>query len=212
MEGKGEEELSFLARKDGVRLSLLSIEMQMADSETTDGRFSLLECQQTYSHMEPELKRSLRHKIESLAPENDLYDISFPSFLRTYGYRSLLSASDCVEAVAALLEVANGVRLDFTALSNGGGGGGGALAAASTGDVSGQGGTYWDGGRGVKKWTEMAGGGGGGGMMVDDDKENRRPGDANGGQVLTAAAKRAAKEEAWWVQNFWLAWDALSTE
>lgn len=156
--------------------------------------------------MKKDLKDALPHKIDFVAEEQGIHDVVFPSFVRTCGYESELSASDCVEAVAALLEVANGIRLEFGAIANGGSA---MSVAVSMHEASGQGGSYWDGGRGVKRWTEM---GAGGASTTEEDKENRRPGgDVNGTQTMSAAAKKAAREEAWWVQNFWLAWDSLSS-
>ncbi|KAH8917330.1 CDC45-like protein [Atractiella rhizophila] len=73
--------------------------------------FSLDQCQQTYSHMAPPLKNSLRASLLAIAPDYGLYQLTYPSFIRSYGYRSSLSASDAVEAVGAILEVASKVKI-----------------------------------------------------------------------------------------------------
>lgn len=112
---------------------------------TTTRRYSLQQCQQTYAHMDSDLKNGLFAKVDELAPEYGLHDLTFPSFIRKSGYRSDISSSDAVEGIGALLEVATGVRLDF---GNGGVGAGGG------------GREEWA--EGVKRWVER-----------DEDKENR---------------------------------------
>lgn len=66
--------------------------------------FSLQQCQQTYTHMDMDLKQMLHDKIDNIAPLYGLTDICFPSFTRHYGYEHCLSASDVVYALATLLE------------------------------------------------------------------------------------------------------------
>ncbi|KAG0140705.1 hypothetical protein CROQUDRAFT_664850 [Cronartium quercuum f. sp. fusiforme G11] len=162
--------------------------------------FSLLQCQQSYAHMDMDLKRTLRAKVESIAPEYGLFDLSFSSFIRAYGYQSVLSASDCVESLSAVLEVATGVKLDFHSLHGGNG--------IGSVDDGGQGGTFWDTGKGVKRWTELAGA-----PFKASDKENLRPEsvDADANPTRPAAQKKP-KEDVWWVENFWMASDALSAD
>ena len=61
--------------------------------------------------MAKDLKLSLRNKLDQIAPEYGLVELTYPSFTRCYGYLSQpLSACDAVEAVSALLDVAGGVR------------------------------------------------------------------------------------------------------
>jgi cell division control protein 45 len=63
--------------------------------------------------MDIDLKSTLRSKLEAIAPEYGLLELSYPSFTRCFGYRSPpLSAADAVEAVSALLDVAGGVRME----------------------------------------------------------------------------------------------------
>ncbi|KAG0240803.1 hypothetical protein BGW41_006661 [Actinomortierella wolfii] len=67
--------------------------------------FSLQESNQVYTHMDINLKKILKEKIESVAPEYGLHDILFTSFLRSRGFQGTMSASDFAYAVSALLEV-----------------------------------------------------------------------------------------------------------
>lgn len=169
--------------------------------------FSLEQCRQSYTHMDMDLKRTLRTKVETVAPEYGLFDLSFPSFTRSFGYQSILSASDSVECVSALLEVANGVRLDF----------GNEI-----------GGAVWS---GSKAWNSSIGKEDGGMIDYDDsgysggssdDKENYPPNNQPAGPAnavaraeeaaAIAAAKAKKREEAWWVRNFWMAYDSLGNE
>lgn len=54
--------------------------------------------------MSIELKRILKDRLESVAPEYGLHEILYTSFTRSYGYGGLMSASDVVHAVTGLLE------------------------------------------------------------------------------------------------------------
>ena len=75
---------------------------------------SLANCRQTYEHMELDLRESLVQRMESIAPEYGLVDLTFRSFLRAYGFRSMpISACDAVEGIAALLQAAHGVRIEI---------------------------------------------------------------------------------------------------
>ena len=158
--------------------------------------------------MDMDLKRSLRSKVEDIAPEYGLFDLSYPSFIRAYGYQSILSSGDVVECVSALLEVANGVRLDF----------GNEI-----------GGAVWN---GSQSWSSGIGKDDGGDEEIDDgygtgsassDKENAGPANVANGNIngqagraeeaaAVAAAKAKKREEAWWVRNFWMAYDSLGNE
>ena len=136
--------------------------------------------------MAKDLKTSLRHKLDELAPEYGLVELSYPSFTRCYGYRSMpLSACDAVEALSALLEVAGGTRIEVEVEGTRNGGewfGGGRL---------------WEGGKE--------------GRHRDEDRENIAPGVlANIVKAQVANMKDGEDEELeWWVKNFWAAFDAL---
>ncbi|TFY59472.1 hypothetical protein EVJ58_g5762 [Rhodofomes roseus] len=154
--------------------------------------FSIPETQQPYSHMAKDLKLSLRHKLDQIAPEYGLVELSYPSFTRCYGYRSLpLSAADAVEAVSALLDVAGGVRMEIE------------VEGARNGGEWFGGGHVWNGGRQ--------------GRRRDEERENIPPGGAASVvKTSNALATIDGKEDGdgaelqWWVKNFWTAFDALN--
>ncbi|EPX73193.1 DNA replication pre-initiation complex subunit Cdc45 [Schizosaccharomyces octosporus yFS286] len=66
---------------------------------------SLVECKQTYIHMDMNLKKTLKSSLQRFAPLYGLDDVIFHSFTRTYGFKCTLSASDVAYAISALLEV-----------------------------------------------------------------------------------------------------------
>ncbi|OZJ06275.1 hypothetical protein BZG36_00775 [Bifiguratus adelaidae] len=68
--------------------------------------FSLHECQQIYVYMDVELKKILRQKLESVAPQYGLDNIIYRSFVRQHGYKCSISASDAVYGLSALLSAA----------------------------------------------------------------------------------------------------------
>ncbi|TFK86908.1 CDC45-like protein [Polyporus arcularius HHB13444] len=155
--------------------------------------FSIPETQQPYPHMAKDLKVSLRQKLDQIAPEYGLVELSYPSFMRCYGYRSQpLSAGDAVEALAALLDIAGGTRIEVE------------VEGARNGGEWFGGGKLWDGGRE--------------GRFRDDERENVPPDIL--AQVVKAQVRAQAgadgKEDSegqdvqWWVKNFWSAFDALS--
>ncbi|CCU98427.1 unnamed protein product [Malassezia sympodialis ATCC 42132] len=75
---------------------------------------SLANCRQTYEHMELDLRQSLVQRMEAIAPEYGLVDLTFRSFTRSYGFRTVpLSASDAVQGISALLQAAHGVRIEI---------------------------------------------------------------------------------------------------
>jgi len=180
---RGRKKLSGLLAKMGCVLTLPDPRMLTLDSLY---RFSLAQCQQSYSHMDMDLKRELRDKMESIAPEYGLVELAYPSFVRSFGFRSQpLCASDVVDGVSALLEAAGGIALNV--------------------EVEGgrNGGEWFGSGR---QWA----------MKRDDNKENipvRKDGVAvsRGGQG-DADGKDSREVKEWWKNNFWVAWDALGNE
>ncbi|RUS21570.1 CDC45-like protein-domain-containing protein [Endogone sp. FLAS-F59071] len=66
--------------------------------------FSLQQSREAYTHMDIDLKKMLRSKIESIAPHYGLLDICYSSFHKSHGFKCQISASDAVYALAALLE------------------------------------------------------------------------------------------------------------
>lgn len=125
--------------------------------------------------------------MESIAPEYGLVELSYPSFTRTYGFRSLpLSAADAVEALQALLEAAVGVRLEVEIA---GGKGGGEWFGGSR--IWSLGGLGWAGAKEVGEGAASQVGG----MTGDEDEDGM--------------AERLAKDEKAWEKCFWASYDAL---
>ncbi|KAH7107552.1 CDC45-like protein [Auriculariales sp. MPI-PUGE-AT-0066] len=152
--------------------------------------FSITQTQQLYVHMDIKLKRQLLDKLDNFAPEYNLVELTYPSFTRCHGYRShALSAADVVEGVAALLDIAEGHRVEI--------------------DVDGaRSGGEWFGGRrlwsvkNAPKWK-------------DDERENvppgaaEQPGKQRGKDAATAGDDPAKRPVEYWVRNFWTAFDSL---
>ncbi|BFZ62440.1 DNA replication initiation factor cdc45 [Saitoella coloradoensis] len=70
--------------------------------------FSLQQCRQTYTHMDVDLKRALKDTLQKVSPVYGLDDVEYPSFVREWGYKCTLSASDAAYALSALLEAGKG--------------------------------------------------------------------------------------------------------
>ncbi|GAA5998555.1 DNA replication initiation factor CDC45 [Rhodotorula paludigena] len=179
---------------------------------------SLSESSETYAHMSSDLKASLFPMLSEQRAAYALWDLTYPSFVRKSGWRVDLSASDCVEALAAMLEAATGVRLDFSTAVDGrralvggeeaggrGGGGGGQHDAAT------QHGGREEWAEGIRGWLARGADG------AEGNKENRRPGQAAGDEDegMTEKEKRDRRdqdESEARRRNFWHAWDALDPE
>jgi cell division control protein 45 len=65
---------------------------------------SLTQCRQVYTHMDMDLKHNLRVKLTKFAPQYGLDELTMDSFVRHWGYKCTLSASDVCYALTALLE------------------------------------------------------------------------------------------------------------
>ncbi len=75
--------------------------------------FSLIAVRQTYTHMPLDLRKSLVRKLEAIAPEYGLTELTYKGFERGFGFKmGALGAGDVVEGVAALLVAAHGVRIE----------------------------------------------------------------------------------------------------
>jgi cell division control protein 45 len=133
--------------------------------------------------MDIDLKTSLIQKLQAIAPEYGLLELLYPSFIRCYGYRSQpLSASDAVEAIGALLDVAGGVRMEIEV-------------------EGGRGGGEWFGRGGVWEVGRREG------IAADGSAASFKPPNEGeeGEEVNTENS-----EVPWHVHNFWKAFDALS--
>lgn len=134
--------------------------------------------------MDLDLKHQLRSKLDAIAPEYGLVELTYPSFVRCFGYRaSPLSAADAVEAVSALLDVAGGIRMEV--------------------EVEGarHGGEWFGSGR-VWEGSNRSG--------VHEDRESggvKTTGEGDGENTEDAEERT---EVPWWVKNFWAAYDALA--
>lgn len=137
--------------------------------------------------MDLDLKHQLRSKLDAIAPEYGLVELTYPSFVRCFGYRaSPLSAADAVEAVSALLDVAGGVRMELEV-----------EGARHGGEWFGSG-RVWE---GTKHTIDEAGESRerGGGVHTNGEGDGENPDDAE-----------ERTEVSWWVRNFWAAYDALA--
>ncbi|KAG6874268.1 hypothetical protein C0995_001493 [Termitomyces sp. Mi166 len=159
--------------------------------------FSIGQTQQPYAHMDMDLKRDLVQKLNDVAPEYGLVELSYPSFMRCFGYRSQpLSAADAVEGISALLDAAGGVRIDV--------------------EIEGgrNGGEWFGGGR---AWQANSGRDSGKKKKEDEKREQSQTIVADGGQSnvskelhITNRDELVSKRSSWWIQNFWTAYDALN--
>lgn len=94
---------------------------------------SLAQCRQAFEHMNLDLRQSLLQRIETIAPEYELTECIYRSFVRSYGLRCpAMGAADIVEGLEALLCAAHGVRIEIDAPGLAFGG-----AASSIGDAQG---------------------------------------------------------------------------
>lgn len=137
--------------------------------------------------MDLDLKHQLRSKLDAIAPEYGLVELTYPSFVRCFGYRAPpIGAADAVEAVSALLDVAGGIRMELEV-----------EGARHGGEWFGSG-RVWEGSK----------------HTIDEANESRERGEGvntNGegdGENLGDAEERT--EVPWWVRNFWAAYDALT--
>jgi cell division control protein 45 len=143
--------------------------------------------------MDMSLKRSLPEKLDAIAPEYGLVELSYPSFTRTFGFQlASLSAADAVEGLCALLEAAVGVRME---VEKEGGRGGGEWFGGTR---------MWNVGGGVGVGSREANAAVGG----TEDKENVNPRRGATAQDPPSETQEKKKEQAWHVTNFWIAYDA----
>lgn len=67
--------------------------------------FSLAQCKQRYTHMDMSLKRSLREKLEGIAELYGINDVVKEGFVRSWGWKACLSATDVAVVVGGILEI-----------------------------------------------------------------------------------------------------------
>ena len=143
--------------------------------------------------MDMDLKKILIQRLNDIAPEYGLVELSYPSFVRCFGFHSQpLSAADAVEAISALLAVAEGTRMEVETEGTRNGGewfGGGRLWEVGGSQRSG----------GQEQGSENP--------LKPQDYEAAAT-DANG-EVIEKDGPRS-QEVQWWVKNFWTAYDSLA--
>lgn len=148
---------------------------------------SITQAQQPYSHMDMDLKKTLIQKLEEIAPEYGLVELSYPSFMRCFGFHTQpLSAADAVEGIGALLDVAEGIRIEVEIEGTRNGGewfGTGRVWEA-----------YGSEKNNITKDFALAKDNG---QAVDNIQELQ-------------SNETQSEEPDWWVKNFWTAYDALS--
>jgi cell division control protein 45 len=136
--------------------------------------------------MDMDLKKSLIQKLNDVAPEYGLVELSYPSFMRCYGFHSQpLSAADAVEGISALLDVAEGMRMEIEieGMRNGG---------------------EWFGSGKIWEASHPIKGDGMTGL-------HREPGSTtNSHDDPSGETDDQPKDPEWWVKNFWAAYDALT--
>ncbi|KAF8456658.1 CDC45 family [Terfezia claveryi] len=67
--------------------------------------FSLVQCKQRYTHMDMDLKRTLREKLEGVAGLYGIDEVVKEGFVRSWGWKACLSATDVAVVVGGILEV-----------------------------------------------------------------------------------------------------------
>lgn len=67
--------------------------------------FSLVQCKQRYTHMDMDLKRTLREKLEGVAGIYGIDEVVKEGFVRSWGWKACLSATDVAVVVGGILEV-----------------------------------------------------------------------------------------------------------
>lgn len=143
---------------------------------------SITQAQQPYSHMDMDLKKTLLQKLDEIAPEYGLVELSYPSFMRCFGFHTQpLSATDAVEGISALLDVAEGIRIEVE------------IEGARNG------GEWFGAGR---VWEAYA--------LEKNNLMAKRDGHPADNSQESQANENQSQEPDWWVKNFWTAYDALS--
>ena len=135
--------------------------------------------------MDMDLKKSLIQKLNDVAPEYGLVELSYPSFMRCYGFHSQpLSAADAVEGISALLDVAEGMRMEIEieGMRNGG-------------EWFGSG-KIWDANHSMSDRKNSS--------HRESGNTTSLQGDPSG------ETDDQPKDSEWWVKNFWAAYDALT--
>ena len=153
--------------------------------------FSIQQTQQPYPHMDMDLKKILIQKLNDIAPEHGLVELSYPSFTKRYGFRSQpLSAADAVEGISALLALAEGTRMEVE------------IAGSRNGGEWFGGGKIWEVGGSERNGEQEQESGN---ILKPQDHATI---DADGEMIENDGPR--SHEVQWWVKNFWTAYDSLA--
>ena len=186
---KGRQKLTGLLAKMGY---VRSFNNSIFSFEPLPNSFSIPQTQQPYTHMDMDLKKILIQKLNDIAPEHGLVELSYPSFVKCYGFHSQpLSAADAVEGISALLVVAEGTRMEVEIEGTRNGGewfGGGRIWEVDGFERNGE--QEQESGNALKPQDHAA-------TNTDAD-----------GEVMEKDEPRS-QEVQWWVKNFWTAYDSL---
>lgn len=138
--------------------------------------------------MDMDLKKALVKKLDDVAPEYGLVELSYPSFMRCYGYHSQpLSAADAVESISALVDFAGGARLEVE------------LEGHRHGGEWFGGGKIWD-PAGYEREPAAS--------SKPKTVSNNNADSAQGNGADDAEEDSSDLE--WWKKNFWFAYDSLT--
>ncbi|UZJ54734.1 hypothetical protein CBS101457_004054 [Exobasidium rhododendri] len=198
---------------------------------------SLVQCRQTFEHMDLDLRQSLVDRIEAIAPEYELMECIYRSFIRTFGFRcSAMSAADIVDGLEALLCAAHGVRIEvespglaFGGIGSGAGGARGGYSASL--GVQGLGSDMfsskklWQLGKSDNSQTRSvspapplntgkeneAPKGGEAEHGHDDDGDDQEGQGGGQGRKGDRMPQEDVSQDAYWVQNFFAVYNALDT-
>lgn len=146
--------------------------------------------------MDMDLKKMLIQKLNDIAPEYGLVELSYPSFIRCFGYHSQpLSAADAVEGISALLDVAGGVRMEVE------------VEGARNGGEWFGGGRVWEATHSASTDTRRKPNGERDEALAQVTESVAGTGKQDEGD--DAVESQGRKEVDWWVRNFWTAYDSL---
>jgi cell division control protein 45 len=85
--------------------------------------YSIPDAQQSYNRIPSKTKEELHERLDQIAPEYGLIELTYPSFVRHYGFqRQPTGAADAVEALGALLDVGGRVKIVMEELGTRNGG------------------------------------------------------------------------------------------
>ncbi len=186
MEGKGEIPSDRSTGENGVSCADFTRLREIIPLNSPS--MSITQAQQPYSHMDMDLKKTLIQKLDEIAPEYGLVELSYPSFMRCFGFHTQpLSAADAVEGISALLDVAEGIRIEVEIEGTRNGGewfGAGKVWEAYASEKN-----------NIMKKMDF---GPDDGQSAADNIQESQPNE------------NPSQEPDWWVKNFWTAYDALS--